>query len=81
MPISAKIVTMPGPGETLRPELREFLDAVVVPALLRKFVSEIEGAESNPEKSLAPTSCQPAYSDHSACLQNERARRATRRKP
>jgi hypothetical protein len=81
MPTNAKIVTLPGPGEALRPELREFLDAVVVPALLHKFVSEIEGGESNPKKSLAPTSCQPAYSDRSASLQNERARRATRRKP
>ena len=30
------------PLEGLRPELREFLDLVVVPALMHKYLSEVE---------------------------------------
>ena len=47
MPTTAKIVTLPGPGESLRPELREFLDLVVVPALLRKYLAENNSAASS----------------------------------
>ena len=37
MATDSKIVSMPGPGESLRAEQREFLDAVVVPALLKSI--------------------------------------------
>jgi hypothetical protein len=62
MPSASKIVTLPGPREALRPELREFLDTVVVPALLRKIISEIEAGESNFEESLAPLAGNLSYS-------------------
>jgi hypothetical protein len=57
----AKLVTLRRPEERLSPELREFLDAVVVPALLKKFIAELE--EANPaEKVLAPANHPAAYS-------------------
>jgi hypothetical protein len=48
MATNTKIVPLPGPGQSLRPELREFLDAVVVPALLIKYLAE-NGSETNAE--------------------------------
>jgi hypothetical protein len=62
MASSSKIVPLRKPGEGLRPELREFLDAVIVSALLRKFISESEGGESNTEKPLAPRDGNLSYS-------------------
>jgi len=62
MATNPKIVPLHKPGESLRPELREFLDAVIVPALLRKFVLEVEGGESNTNKSLAPLDGNLSYS-------------------
>ena len=47
MTTAPKIVSMPQPGEKLRPELREFLDAVVVPALLKKYLAENNSAASS----------------------------------
>jgi hypothetical protein len=38
---------MPRPRESLRPELRDFLDAVVVPALLKKYLAENNSAASS----------------------------------
>jgi hypothetical protein len=40
MPTNAKIVTLPRPGENLPPELRDFLDKVIVPALTKKWLAE-----------------------------------------
>jgi hypothetical protein len=64
MASAVKIARAPGrirrPEESLRPELREFLDLVVVPALVRKYLSEAE--EVKPEKMLAPASGLAAYS-------------------
>lgn len=36
----SKLVTLRRPEESLRPEFREFLDAVIVPALIRRWISE-----------------------------------------
>lgn len=40
MPTNAKIAMLPGPGESLPPELRDFLDEVIVPALAQKWLAE-----------------------------------------
>lgn len=42
MATTAKIVTMTQPAQVLSPELRDFLDAVFVPALVKKYFSETE---------------------------------------
>jgi hypothetical protein len=52
-----KLVTLRRPQDRLSPELREFLDAVIVPALVRKYLPELEE-----EKSLAPANEPTAYS-------------------
>lgn len=59
MAANAELVPLYKLGQTLRPELCEFLDDAIVPALPKKFLEE----ESNPKKSLAMTTCRPAYSD------------------
>jgi hypothetical protein len=56
-----KLVMLRRPQESLSPELREFLDAVVVPALLKKYVAELEEVKPA-EKMLAPVSRPAAYS-------------------
>jgi hypothetical protein len=56
-----KIVTLHRPQDILSPELREFLDTVVVPALLKKYVTELE-EEKPAEKMLAPANRPAAYS-------------------
>jgi hypothetical protein len=53
---------MPRPGESLRPELREFLDAVVVPALLEKYLAE-NSSESASEISVEAGESAVPYSD------------------
>ncbi len=50
-------VTLGRLHESLSPELREFLDAVVVPALIRKYLPELEE-----EKALASANHPAAYS-------------------
>lgn len=45
------------PTPAIRPELREFLDVVVIPALVRKYLPELEE-----EKMLAPANDPAAYS-------------------
>jgi hypothetical protein len=57
MPANSKIVTLTRPHESLSPELREFLDAVVVPALVRKYLPELEEV-----KTLASANRPAAYS-------------------
>ena len=42
MATAAKIVPIRRAGEKLSPELRDFLDAVIVPSLLRQFLAETE---------------------------------------
>jgi hypothetical protein len=61
MATAPKIVTLRRPQESLSAELREFLDAVIVPALLRKYLSEVEEVKLA-EKALAPASRPAAYS-------------------
>lgn len=53
-----KIVTLHRSDEALSAELRSFLDRVVVPALVRKYIEEVTPAE----KPLAPASEAAAYS-------------------
>ncbi|HVA18054.1 MAG TPA: hypothetical protein VMV59_10135 [Candidatus Dormibacteraeota bacterium] len=60
---ATKIVPMPRREESLSPELRDFLDVVIVPALLRKYEAEAEGGAD--EKSLASVSRTHAYSRRS----------------
>jgi hypothetical protein len=61
MATTTKLVMLRRPHESLSDELREFLDAVIVPALLRKYLSEAE--EMKPaEKTLAPARRPAAYS-------------------
>jgi len=60
---ATKIVPMLEREESLSPELRDFLDVVVVPALLRKYQSEVEGRAD--EKNLASVSRTHAYSRRS----------------
>lgn len=62
MATNSKIVSMPGPGASLRPELREFLDAVVVPALLKKYLAEINSESASAISVEAVESAAP-YSD------------------
>lgn len=57
MATAPKLVTLRRPQDRLSPELREFLDAVIVPALVRKYLPELEE-----EKSLAPANEPAAYS-------------------
>ncbi|MGA7624085.1 MAG: hypothetical protein WB630_11985 [Candidatus Acidiferrales bacterium] len=54
----SKIATLHAPEEGLSAELRSFLDRVVVPALVRKYIEEVTPAE----KPLAPASGAAAYS-------------------
>ena len=61
MATNPRIVTLGRPQESLSPELREFLDAVVVPALLKKYVAELEEVKPA-EKTLAPAERPAAYS-------------------
>lgn len=61
-----KVVTMARPEQALSPELRDFLDAIVVPILVTKYVAENGDSESPAKKTLAlsrrkrPYSAQPA---------------------
>lgn len=59
MAANAKVAPLRKPGEGLRPELREFLDAAIIPALIKKYLAEQEGAESPAKKSLARLSVRP----------------------
>jgi hypothetical protein len=61
MATAPKLVTIRRAHESLSAELREFLDAVVVPALLKKYVAELEEVKPA-EKMLAPTNRPTAYS-------------------
>jgi hypothetical protein len=61
MATTPKLVTIRRPQESLPAEMREFLDAVVVPALLKKYVAELE-EEKPTEKMLAPANRPAAYS-------------------
>ena len=61
MDTAAKLVTIRRPHDSLSPELREFLDTVIVPALLKKYVAELEEAKPT-EKMLAPANRPAAYS-------------------
>lgn len=62
MTTTHKIVSMPQPGEKLRPELREFLDAVVVPALVKKWLAE-NNSESAPAISVEAVDGRVPYSE------------------
>lgn len=65
MATTSKIVKMPA-GSGLSPELRDFIDACVVPALLKKYLA---GENGDSEKavsatiSIAPHLRPAAYSD------------------
>ena len=59
---ATKIVPMPRREEGLSPELRDFLDAVILPALLRKYQAEVEESGLINEKSLASVSRTHTYS-------------------
>ena len=61
MATTPKLVTIRRPQESLSAEMREFLDAVVVPALLKKYVAELEEVKPA-EKMLAPANRPAAYS-------------------
>jgi hypothetical protein len=61
MASATKLVTLRRPQERLSPELRDFLDAVVVPALVRKYLPELEEMKPT-EKALAPANHPVAYS-------------------
>lgn len=59
MASARQIVKMPGPE--LTPELREFLDRVVVPALVKKYFAEhVDDKDS--EKLVAVLLCTPIIS-------------------
>ena len=62
MTTTRKIVSMPQLGEKLRPELREFLDAVIVPALLKKHLAE-NNSESSSAISVEAVESAAPYSD------------------
>jgi len=62
---ATKIVLMPRREESLSPELRDFLDVVIVPALLRKYQAEVEGREPAREKKLASVIRTRTYSRRS----------------
>jgi hypothetical protein len=47
MATAAKIVPIRRAGERLSPELRDFLDAVVIPSLFRQFLAETESNTKN----------------------------------
>jgi hypothetical protein len=63
-----KLVALRRPEETLSAELREFLDAVIIPALLEKYLAE-SVAENN---QLASDSADVAYSPRPSLQQRHR---------
>jgi hypothetical protein len=54
MASAVKVLKMP--AAELAPELREFLDRVVVPALVKKYFAE-QGELKDPEKVVAVLAC------------------------
>jgi len=68
MASAPKIVTLRRPEENLSAELREFLDAVIVPALLQKYLAE--SVDENNE--LATESPDVAYSPRPSLQQRHR---------
>jgi hypothetical protein len=62
MATNAKIMTLPRPGQNLRPELRDFLDAVIVPALLKKWLAK-NNYESSSSISVEAASGDVRYFD------------------
>jgi hypothetical protein len=52
MATKAKIVTIRRRGKRLSSDFRAFIDACIVPALVKAYLSEAEGAESYARKLL-----------------------------
>lgn len=67
-------MTLPGPGESLRPELREFLDAVIVPALLKKYLAE-NNSEASSSISVEAVGRDAPYSDSMRSSKTARERK------